>query len=80
MEAIKGKFQLLRKTMLNQNTLGLNIEALTTLISTPAYVNKVLRSSTSTYDPNNNEEILNYIICFTIFLQYIIVLLLIANL
>nr|XP_027187896.1 uncharacterized protein LOC113785498 [Cicer arietinum] len=55
MEAMEGKFQLILKTMLNSNTVGLNIDALAAFLSTPADANSTLRSSTSTHAPNNNE-------------------------
>ncbi|KAI5397435.1 hypothetical protein KIW84_063302 [Lathyrus oleraceus] len=54
-EEMERKMQLLLKTILNQNTSELNIEALATLISAPATdANSVLRSSASTHAPTND--------------------------
>ncbi|CAK8560366.1 unnamed protein product [Lathyrus sativus] len=55
-EETDRKIQVLLKTVLNQNTSELNIEALAALISTPATdANSVLRSSTSTHAPTNDQ-------------------------
>ncbi|KAI5397856.1 hypothetical protein KIW84_063611 [Lathyrus oleraceus] len=55
-EEMERKMQLLLKTILNQNTSELNIEALTALISAPAAdANSVLRSSASTHAPTNDK-------------------------
>ncbi|TKY57150.1 hypothetical protein E2542_SST21596 [Spatholobus suberectus] len=55
MAAMEQKFQLLFKTVLTQNTSGLNVAALAVLLSTPADANSALRSSTSTHAPSNIE-------------------------
>ncbi|RHN74037.1 hypothetical protein MtrunA17_Chr2g0305341 [Medicago truncatula] len=50
------KFQILLKVMLSQNTTGLDTEALADLITTPATdANNSLRSSMSTFTPDDNE-------------------------
>ncbi|XP_058729262.1 uncharacterized protein LOC131601462 [Vicia villosa] len=55
-EETDRKIQLLLKTVLNQNASELNIDALAALISTPATdANNVLRSSTSTHAPTNDQ-------------------------
>lgn len=55
---MKRKMQLLLKTILNQNTSELNIEALAALISAPATdANSVLCSSASTHAPTNYQVI-----------------------
>lgn len=57
-EEMERKMQLLLKTILNQNTSELNIEALAALISAPATdANSVLRSSASTHAPTNDQVI-----------------------
>ncbi|KAJ1415445.1 hypothetical protein SESBI_18141 [Sesbania bispinosa] len=52
---IEQKFQLLLRTMINQNNSRMNVEALVALLSTPGDANSALRSSTSTHAPNNHE-------------------------
>ena len=60
-KAMEGKIQILLKAMLSQNTTGLDTEALADLITTPAAdANNALRSSTSTFAPDDNEVRLNY--------------------
>ncbi|XP_058731810.1 uncharacterized protein LOC131603504 [Vicia villosa] len=55
-EEIERKMQLLLKTVLNQNTSDLDIEALAALISAPTTdANSVLRSSASTHAPTNDQ-------------------------
>ncbi|KAL5065006.1 hypothetical protein RYX36_026743, partial [Vicia faba] len=55
-EETNRKFQLLLKTVLNYNTSKLHIEVLTTLIYVPVIgANNVLRSSTSTHSPTNDQ-------------------------
>ncbi|CAL5190415.1 unnamed protein product [Lathyrus oleraceus] len=55
-EEMERKMQLLLKTILNQNTSELNIEALAALISAPATdANSVLCSSASTHAPTNDQ-------------------------
>ncbi|CAK8578816.1 unnamed protein product [Lathyrus sativus] len=55
-EETDRKIQVLLKTVLNQNTSELNIETLAALISTPATdANSVLRYSTSTHAPTNDQ-------------------------
>ncbi|XP_058722187.1 uncharacterized protein LOC131593808 [Vicia villosa] len=55
-EETDRKIQLLLKTVLSQNASDLNIDALAALISTPATdANSVLRSSTSTHAPTNDQ-------------------------
>ncbi|MCI06712.1 hypothetical protein A2U01_0027772, partial [Trifolium medium] len=55
-EATERKLQLLLKVIVSQNTADLDMEALAALISAPtADANSVLRSSTSTHAPNDNQ-------------------------
>lgn len=61
-EEKKGKIHILVKIVLNENTLELDMEALTVLISALLVdSNNDLRSSASTHTPNNNQIRLN---CF----------------
>ncbi|KAL5055934.1 hypothetical protein RYX36_036616, partial [Vicia faba] len=58
-EETERRIQLLLKTVLNQNTSDLDIEALAALISTPTTdVNSVLHSSTSTHALTNDQVFL----------------------
>ncbi|KAG6502953.1 hypothetical protein ZIOFF_035242 [Zingiber officinale] len=55
MAAMEQKFQLLLRTMLNQNDSRVDMESLAALLS-PCDANSGLRSSTSTHAPNNPKE------------------------
>ncbi|XP_058726373.1 uncharacterized protein LOC131597712 [Vicia villosa] len=56
-EETERRMQLLLKTILNQNTSNLDIEALAALISAPATdANSALRSSASTHAPTNDQN------------------------